>query len=314
LAWFLSRQGQYEAARKYYQQSIACFAVHQSYEALVFPHFGNGIIAYQYGEYPQAQASFLESIRAGEKSGEAVWANMARLYLVILDFVDGANTHPEEDLLKILLTFEQTNNLQGQMRTLKQMGDVAHIQGNFMQAKNFYERTLKLAQNIEQMGVEAPLQMKLGIIASEEGNYPLAKHLLTSSLHTFEHIGDRKNIALVLGELGSIAALEDQIQAAHRYFQQALEIAVSTSQRPLALDVLCGISCMLARAQRQENAWELMSLVQAHPATHPLTLRRVNRFLKTCQLSVSEPKWEEALERGRGLDLDKVINEYRLIL
>ena len=314
LAWFFSRQGEYDAANKFYLESIACFDMHHHSEELVFPYFGNGFIAYQLGDYSNAAANFGKCILAGEQSGEQNWTLMAKIYRAMIQFTSGENVHPEKELLDILLAFEKAGNTQGRLRTLKQLGDIAHIRGDLPQAKHFYDRTSNLAKEMEHNGIEGLLSLKMGNVASEEGEFLAAKLYLQDALGIFEHTGDQKNIVLTLRELGSIAAMENQFQDASRYFRQALDMAVRTSQQPIILDVLSGIACMFAKTQRQETAWELLGLIQTHAATHPLTRRRVKTLLTTCNQPVDEQKWESAFIRGRSLDLMHVVAEFRVSL
>lgn len=314
LAWFLARQGEYEAASRYYLQSIACFETHQSYAELVFPHFGNGFVAYQLGEYAKAKDSFEASACAGEKAGETNWSAMARVYLALLRNMTGESPDPEKDLRDILMSFERTGNLHGRLRTLKHLGDVAHTRGHLTQASAYYTRALELAKQIGQKGMVAPLQLKLGTIASEQGDYPRAKEILENCLQVFQYVADQKDEALTYRELGSIAALQDHFQEAHQHFRKALELAVATGQRPLMLEVLSGIACMFAKTQRLETAWELLGLIRVHPATHPLTLRRISELLQTCLDSPNRERQETAQQRGSTLMLENVVEEFRLLL
>ncbi|MCB9134974.1 MAG: tetratricopeptide repeat protein [Anaerolineales bacterium] len=314
LAWFLARQGEYDAASAYYLQSIGCFEAYQSYAELVFPHFGNGFVAYQLGEYVKARESFKASASAGEKAGETNWSAMARVYLALLRELTGEPPDAEKELLEILMVFERMSNLHGRLRTLKHLGDVAHARGHLTQATAYYSRTVELAEEIGQVGMLAPIQLKLGTIVGEQGDYSRAKEVLENCLRAFEYVADQKDVAFTYRELGSIAALQDRFQEAHQYFRRALELAVATGQRPLMLDVLSGIACMFAKTQRLETAWELLGLIQTHPATLPLTLRRISALLQTCQDSPNVQGQEAAKKRGGALKLESVVAEFRLLL
>ncbi|NUM46555.1 MAG: hypothetical protein HUU38_17765 [Anaerolineales bacterium] len=311
LGWFLSRQGEYDDAKNYYSESIACVDPNLHEDVLVFPYFGLGYVAYQFGEYQLAETNFLAAFQAGEKFGEQKWTLMAKLYLILLQFMLGKNNTPENDLSDILFRFEKTGNLQGCLRTLKQLGDVAHIRGDLSQAKYYYHRTAQLAKELEQTGTEGIISLKMGIIASEEGNYQKANELLQKAWQFFEHTGNREYLVLTLRELGGVASLENEFQMATQHFRQALSMALSTIQPPLMLEVLSGIACMLAKTQRQETAWELIGLIQSHSATHPLTCRRVKSLLSTCnQAQMSE----EASIKGHSLDLLRVMAEFQISL
>ncbi len=314
LGWFLSRQGEYDTANKYYSESIACFENHHQEEALVFPYFGIGYVAYQLGDYLSAETSFYDAVQAGEKSAEQKWTLMAKLYLALVQFALGKNPNPEKNLVDILISFEKKANVQGQLRTLKQLGDIAHMQGDLGRAKNYYMRTAQLAKQLEQTGMEALLSLKLGTIACEEGTFPIANDYLQKALRIFQHNGNRQYLVLTLRELGSAAVLENQFQEAIKYFRQALNLALASRQVPLLLEVLSGIACMLANTQRQETAWELISLIQSHPATHPLTHRRVKALLTTCTQTLDEQKRVCAFKRGRSLDLMRVVAEFQVSL
>ena len=314
LAWFFSRQGDYEAAKHHYAESIACFNSQGYEEMLVFPYFGLGYVAYQLGEYLTAETNFQTAFQAGEKSGEQKWILMAKLYQTLAQFSLGKNSNPEKDLQDILVRFEKTGNLQGRLRTLKQLGDVAHIRGDLTLAQNLYNRTAQLAQELEQTGMEGVLFLKMGIIASEEGNYPRAHEFLQKAWQIFEPMGNHQYLVFTLRELGSVAALENEFHMANQHFRQALRMALSTSQPPLMLEVLSGIAGMLAKTQRQETAWELIGLIQSHSATHPLTSRRVKSLLTSCNQSGEVQTREASLIKGRTLDLLRVMAELQISL
>jgi tetratricopeptide (TPR) repeat protein len=71
----------------------------------------------------------------------------------------------------------------------------------------------------------------LGIIAQEQGDYPIARRLQEESLALRRAVGDRWGIALALGNLGNISFLEGDCAKARVSYEESLSLRRAVNDR-----------------------------------------------------------------------------------
>lgn len=153
------------------------------------------------------------------------------------------------------------------------LGHVALARGELEEARGFYLRCLKLA---EEVGFYYAIQTSskyLGKVALSLGKIPEAESYLLQSLRITEEIGFERDIINLLYEFAR------------------LRVAQGNS----------------------EGAVELLALVIQHPASHLYRLLEgrirdsAKDLLVKLEGNLSEETYTEALERGQALELDEVI-------
>jgi tetratricopeptide (TPR) repeat protein len=109
---------------------------------------------------------------------------------------------------------------------LGRLGRCLKIQGRSPEAVTLYHQAITEAQQLEpDNGVKkqiSHLQINLGELLTDMGDYGAARTAYEQSLAINEEIGDERENALVLGELGTLAYLEGNLTEAAQRYQVAL--------------------------------------------------------------------------------------------
>lgn len=106
--------------------------------------------------------------------------------------------------------------------SLNQLGNVAHSQGQYTQAKQLYQESLTICRAInDRWGIAAALH-NLSYVAYLQGEYPEARQLCQESLTTFKEIGDQRAIAFCLNNLGNVAHALGEYKEAQQLYRETL--------------------------------------------------------------------------------------------
>ncbi len=98
------------------------------------------------------------------------------------------------------------------------------IKGNFPKALWFFERGLKINEEIGNKKGIAGLLGNIGNIYNDQSNYPKALEYQQRSLKIYEEIGDKTGIANALINIGNIYSKQSSYPKALEYYQRSLKI------------------------------------------------------------------------------------------
>jgi hypothetical protein len=93
------------------------------------------------------------------------------------------------------------------------------------------------------------------------------------------------------------------------YLRQALSEATAIGVAPLTLDALVGVAQLRAETGQGELAVELLGVILNHPSVEVDSAQLAETILASLRETLPEEQVEAALERGRGLELGKVVAE-----
>ena len=108
------------------------------------------------------------------------------------------------------------------MNLLKQLGDVCDWAGEFLASKNYYERSLALAEQLADDRGRAAALYGIGGSEWQTGDYAQAAQRLEESLQLAHTTGDRFQMAATLNLLGIMRSDQADYAAARSYKQQSL--------------------------------------------------------------------------------------------
>lgn len=125
---------------------------------------------------------------------------------------------------KALALAERRENLAGQARALRNIGDSLRFSGRPADSVQYYEQALEVVREIgDRQGETAPL-IGLGNAYNSLGQYQRAIDFYQKRLEIAQEIGDRQGEANSLGGLGNAYRSLGQYQRAIDFYQQSLEI------------------------------------------------------------------------------------------
>ncbi|MGA9351816.1 MAG: tetratricopeptide repeat protein, partial [Anaerolineae bacterium] len=110
--------------------------------------------------------------------------------------------------------------------------------GDLDTARQEYERTLAIFDELGERSSVAGLLHELGVLAQATGEYDQARRLYRQSLDINEELGDRAGIARTLHELGRLAQATGEYDEARRLYRQSLDINEELGNRAVIAQTL----------------------------------------------------------------------------
>ncbi|MEL6491921.1 MAG: tetratricopeptide repeat protein [Cyanobacteria bacterium J06621_3] len=132
---------------------------------------------------------------------------------------------------KALALSERKENLQGQARSLGNIGDSLRFSGRPADSIRYYQQQLEIVRKTGDRRDEAASLGNLGNAYHSLGQYQRAIDFQQQSLEMKREIGDRSGEAASLGNLGITNRNLGQYQRAIDFYQQQLEIAQEIGDR-----------------------------------------------------------------------------------
>ncbi|MFN8446486.1 MAG: BTAD domain-containing putative transcriptional regulator [Caldilineaceae bacterium] len=192
--------------------------------------------------------------------------------------------------------------------SLNNMGNLYFGLGDYDLAKDYWEQSLALTQQLSDRRSEAAVLSNLGLIEKVAGRLESAHELTIRALSIRRAVGDLSGATVTLANLGDIANQQGdyqqalayhresltlcrqlnttftvsnallgigyaflglgQISEARSYFRQAFDASLATHYLPEAMGAITGLAQLEYRLGAIEEAGKLVHLVLAHPSTY----------------------------------------------
>jgi tetratricopeptide (TPR) repeat protein len=220
VAW---SQGDYAAARQYYQQAldISTQLGDPSGRAAALGNLGN--VAGRQGDYAAARQYYQQALdistQFGDPGGEANTLNN----LGIVAWSQGDSAAARQYCQQALDRFIQLGDPSGQADALCNLGNVAGRQGDYASARQYYQQALDISTQLGDPSGRAAALGNLGNVAGRQGDYATARQYYQQALDISTQFGDPGGEANALNSLGIVAWSQGDSAAARQYCQQALD-------------------------------------------------------------------------------------------
>ena len=119
---------------------------------------------------------------------------------------------------------EEIGDKKGIAASLYNIGNIYLRKENFPQALEYHQRSLKIEKEIDNIEGVASSLGTIGLIYSEQDNYPKALDYYERSLKIQEEIGDKEGIAVSLGNIGFNYKKQGKYSKAMDYYLKSLKI------------------------------------------------------------------------------------------
>ena len=116
------------------------------------------------------------------------------------------------------------NNKKYIASALHTQGVSFYFRGDYPKALDYYTKSLKIREELEDKKGIARSLGNIGIIYHDQGDYPKAIDYYTKSLKTFEELEDKKGIASSLNNIGVIYDDQGDYPKAIEYYTKSLKI------------------------------------------------------------------------------------------
>ncbi len=168
----------------------------------------------------------------------------------LFDKPDSAFTLAEE-----LLTFSKTKHYANAKAEAYNIQGVSFwLKANYFQAVNYFERSLKIREDIgDKKGIAASLY-NIGNIYLRQGNYPQALDYHQRSLKIEKGIGNKKGIAGSLNSIGIMYSDLDNYTQALDYFDRSLKIQEEIGDKSAIANSLGNIGLIYKNQNNYQKA------------------------------------------------------------
>jgi hypothetical protein len=152
----------------------------------------------------------------------------------------------------------------------------------------------------------------MGNVAISQGQHEQAAELLDQSLSILRELRDNYVIAMVLGNLATLAFEQGDLTRAAELHRECLRVCVELENRQAIAGSLEGLASVLAAQQGRLQAARLYgaaeALREAAGAPLPQSERAsYDRKTAAARSGVEEGAWKAAWEEGRKLSLPQVL-------
>ena len=125
---------------------------------------------------------------------------------------------------EILIIRKETGDKSGIAGSIHNLGNVALSQGDYEKAKKYYEESLAIYKEIGDKIGIATPILSLGNVALNQGDYEQAKKYYEESLVIKKEIGNKDGIARSINNLGNLAYYQGDYEQADKYYKESLHI------------------------------------------------------------------------------------------
>jgi tetratricopeptide (TPR) repeat protein len=301
--------GDFDLASERFEAGLAIARSLEDRETESGALIGLGEVSWSQGSYESAQNYLDEGYRLArdnnDRAGQALVAQqLARVAWLLED-----NEHAIRWAEKSRALYEQLGDLQGMASALNELGIVAVIRKEFDKAESYFSGNLALAEEIGDRFCMAQAVNNLGIKADYQELYEEARLYYEQALVIFEEIGDKWGEAQALGNLARVYFYLDQNYVAWGYVQRALKETRAIQDIPHTLNNLVSMGYRLFRNSEYERAAQFLGLAFHHPAANIEVKTKVQLVLVELREELPGDELEAALERGKSLDLEQVVDE-----
>jgi tetratricopeptide (TPR) repeat protein len=301
-------QGEYARATDLYQQSLALSQQLGDQQAIANSLNHLGIIAQQKGEYARATDLYQQSLALSQQLGDQRGIARSLNNLGFVAHEQGEYARTIDLYQQSLARFQQLGDQSSIAFVLLNLGLIAKAQGDYVRATDLYQQSLKLSQQLGfQLGIALVL-INLGFIARAQGDYVRATDLYQQSLKLSQQLGFQLARCHNYLGLGWVAFMQGGGQASS-WFGEALRIASSIQITAETLWAIVGLAGVLLRAGQADRAAQYAGLAQYHPAQNSDVSQGLSVLMPLLQAALSPDELQTALEQGKALDLDTVVQE-----
>jgi len=251
-------RGEEISALEYFNASLQAGRVSGNFKAMGSSYSIMGTIFRLNGLYDRAIEYIVNGKLNYEKAGFAegkAWSAylLGRIY-ADLKLPQKALEYFEE-ALKIYATQASIDgNEDGLAICYEQIGLIHLASGNFKEAHNFIDNTMKIyVANESEYGI-SNAQKNLGMIEYSMGNFELAEKYLNESLKIKKKVGDLLSFPTIYEYLGLCLIGKGQTEAGFKSLKQGLDLAIANNQKKIQLNIYSKLTEAYLKINDLKNA------------------------------------------------------------
>jgi tetratricopeptide (TPR) repeat protein len=132
----------------------------------------------------------------------------------------------------------------------------------------------------------------LGQLAHIRGQYEQAKRLCGQSLDICQEVGSQWGVSFALYHLGKAHYALGEYAKARERFYRSLQVAVGIATMPLVAYVAIGVAVMLAHTGEHRRAHSLLSALLRYPRSNYETKKEAERLRQELRATLPAAEWD----------------------
>ena len=189
--------------------------------------------------------------------------------------------------------------------------------GDLARAKEIYEEGIALCREVGYTFRLPAFLLGLGYVLLLEGDYERGAALNEEAAAICRDRGYDDNLQYALDNLGWAALLQGDYERASSHYEESLVVCKKLADRMIASESLQGLACVAGAGGEAERAARLFGAAEAlrEPVREAVGYRHSPEedawrepYLTTARSLLGDGEWEEALARGRAMDLQEAID------
>ena len=261
------RIGEFEIARKYYEESILLLRPIGEQKLLADSLAFLGTILHLQGEYERARLYLEESLNFARWSNEKWFEAWAVFNLGYLDSLMGHFSEGYEQMLNGLAMWRVIGDPQSIALGLNFLIPTLIKLSHFDEAKSFLHESIAMCEQSKNRWGMGTAYRFLGLVYIASGQPTEAQSFIMKSLEIFGEFAVGWDIARSISYLGDAAKIAGNYHEARKIYKEALESAIQAQAIPIALDALIGLGEIKAQFGEIEIALLFFYFISHHPAS-----------------------------------------------
>lgn len=293
------RKGEFEAALKYYEQSLQVLRPAGDQVLLADALIYLGIILHLRGEYARSKELLEEGLILARSNNEGWYEAYAIYNLGYIASLMGDYELGYEQMLEGLTEWRKLGDphyialgLNFLVTTLIQLGRCE-------EAITFMHESIRLCEQSKNRWGKGTAYRYLGLAYLADDQFEEAKAQLLKSLEIFSEYTKGWDIILTLTYLGDVALRAGDYAEAGKIYQDTLASSIEVNALPNALENLAGLGDVYARTGEPEIALLLCYTVLDHPFSEEGTRGRAERLRSALELELTAEQVEKVQTQAK---------------
>jgi predicted ATPase len=276
----LARLGRLAAARDELEQGCAQLRSVGSPADLATGLTLLGMVVWQEGDYPRAQALLEESLGLHRRVEDRGMIGLCLFFLALVEQTIGNAAQAEGYFGEALALGRSSDHPRLIAMTSVHSVPSLLALGQPAQARERLQEGLALAHATQDRWLEFAALGYLGRVLGSQGDYAGARTALQETLALAHETGNLQDQAWAEVGLGDVTLAAGEAALAEAHYRSGLQLAMQAAALPKALDAVAGLAVLRARAGDPEGALELAAQVAHHPASSGAGRARAAQVLR----------------------------------
>ena len=309
-AFLLTQQGDFAAARRFWEECLHLAEAIQNVMALMATLVQLGGQAWRRGDYDEARNYGERNLALARAAGDPRRMAGALNQLAWVDYKTGHLAAAKQGWEESLALAHALGDSGFRQLPLIGLGAVAGSEGRFADARQKNQMALAIAREDGDHWMAAVHLSNLSFLAIRQGDYVQARRDSLESIATLEQANaDIAGLTAPLIHLGHAqVGLGELPEAVHSYWR-ALHLDWERDQTSSALESVTGLAHVLALTGDVARAVAILSFALNHPSTSSEGWEVFGSLWNDLQAELSPDDLAAAQECGHALDLAAVVDE-----